>query len=346
MLRKLLDRLQRPLQSAARHGALVDAAYQYLLGRPADPGGRAHFIQELAAGRLTPAALLQQLAHSEEACSQREAMLSDPALASRTPVATKLWQNLSACNALPQAAFDTLWQALYAPGRPLIIGQADYATQHRRRYHEMANAVRVLLADTPAPAPRLLEFGVSEFSAAWHRIQPDLTVHLADRPVPEDYIGFTAARAREKLGCDDFFYADLSEPEILPVTRKGQYHLVLCTEVIEHLIVAPVTLLRCLLGLLAPGGHLYLTTPNLYRRDHLAAMARREAFLPAYPGAAGNWDAHHHHHEFCGSEMLQAIEMAGGTPVTYGFSGCWDSATSLPEAQRGNMVFIIAAKSL
>ena len=93
-----------------------------------------------------------------------------------------------------------------------------------------------------------------------------------------------------------------SYPELEP------HDLVVCGEVIEHLHVAPVPVLRFLARALAPRGHLILQTPNA------TALPKRLRMLlgrnpydpirddPANPG---------HFHEYTVGELRSAVEAAG-----------------------------------
>jgi len=76
-------------------------------------------------------------------------------------------------------------------------------------------------------------------------------------------LGFTVINLDREVDVPDEINmsADLNVPGDLPIAR-GQFDIVLCQEVIEH-VENPWDLLRKARGALRLGGHLVLTTPNI-----------------------------------------------------------------------------------
>ena len=104
------------------------------------------------------------------------------------------------------------------------------------------------------------------------------------------------------------------------------FDLVLCCELIEHLVHDPMHLLFEGHRILAPGGHLLLTTPNAVSLSSVAAVLRG-AYNPQvfsrYP-RAGNRDTPHVR-EYTPKELAVAIEAAGfevATLFTSRMAGC------------------------
>jgi len=322
--------------------ALVSAAYRFVLGREADAAGLEGYVAALEQGR-TAIWLLESLGASEEYGSRDDGpMKARLAGAGLTELsANALSSELQCCDALPRARYDALWNEIFASGRPLIVGQAEYATTHRERFFELMNAALVLTRGRTSP--RVLEFGPSEFSAMYARLIPALELVIADRPVPPDYVGFTEARCRASLGCAGFGSVDLASiPDMdAKFAALGVFDLIVMTEVLEHLPVHPVDVLARVLRLLAPGGALYLTTPNFFAQAHLEQLERGENPCPVYPQGEGNWDAHHHYREFEAVELTQFVRDAGGRVDAFYFSGCWDPPGALPLQRRGNIVFVV-----
>lgn len=95
-------------------------------------------------------------------------------------------------------------------------------------------------------------------------------------------------------------------------------------EVLEHLLVEPVALVRDLLSLLSPSGLLYLTTPNFFRPENMERFAAGCNPQPYYPGTAQNWDAHYHHREYSMTELMDVVQQAGGVLAAAYFSDCWN----------------------
>lgn len=67
----------------------------------------------------------------------------------------------------------------------------------------------------------------------------------------------------------NFVYCDLTRE----IPESGQYDVIVLCEVVEHLPVPLHGILEKLVALLAPGGHVFVTTPNLYRLRNLVRMA-------------------------------------------------------------------------
>jgi SAM-dependent methyltransferase len=87
-----------------------------------------------------------------------------------------------------------------------------------------------------------------------------------------------------------------------------QHDVVICGEVIEHLHVAPVPVLRFIASGLREGGHLILQTPNA------TALPKRIRMLLGrnpYDPIRENERNPGHYHEYTVSELLAAVEAAG-----------------------------------
>lgn len=322
--------------------ALVTAAYRFVLRREPDPQGLADYVAALEQGR-SATWVLEQLGGSEEF---RNA--TDLRIASRLAetgltglAASPLSVELQRCEALPRARYDALWRQIFESGRPLVIGQAEYGRTHRERFFELMNAFVILTRGISSP--RVLEIGPSELTAMYAQLVPDVEFVIADRPVPDDYVGFTEARCREKFGCARYGYVDLADLRDMDarLPALGDFDLVIMAEVLEHLPVHPVDVLSRLLARLRPEGRLYLTTPNVLSHAHLEALARGENPAAVFPRGEDNWDAHHHYREYEAVELARWLEAAGGRLLAFCFSGCWDPpGASIPPHRRGNLVFL------
>jgi len=340
---------RRPKAEAEDNEELVRLAYRHLLGREPDAGGLAVYRERLNRGELRAGAFLRELVGSAEF---RQGI--DPE--SATPEFRHYLDNREAtleralrdCEVLSREDYDRHWRTVFQDEAKLVIGQREYAPQHRERFRELFNAVAVLLREHPRP--RLLEFGVSEYSAFYRILFPELALEVSDRPMGDDYIGFNEATSLRVSGAESFRAIDLNRPRSLLDASldglRGRYHVLVFAEVLEHLVVNPLELLEGLLSLLAPGGTLYLTTPSFYRRENLVRLGERLNPQPVYPPGEGNWDAHFHHREFCARELLGTIDEAGGRCRAFYYSDCWDKDVTeeLPEYERGNMVFAIGRR--
>jgi SAM-dependent methyltransferase len=143
----------------------------------------------------------------------------------------------------------------------------------------------------------------------------------------------------------DLARTDLREPKTIQQEHHGKFDLVFCCEVLEHLLVNPVNLLRFLLQFLKPSGFLYLTTPNFLSDINLEKLSLWENPQPVYPQGYSPDEAFHHHvREYAMPELLRFVIEAGGVVDSFAFSGCWqppeEVARSWPEQLR-NMITVI-----
>ena len=270
---------------------------------------------------------------------------SDSAFSLHLPAQVEsLSRELEDARLVDKNAYETVWKEIFQERENLIIGQREYGRQHKQRFLELLNALVLLTRDKENP--KIIEFGISEFSAFYKRFKPGVLLHTVDRPTDDDYIGFTKKVCENVSGCAHHFEIDLHQPNAIPTQfgdHRRSYDLILFTEILEHLIINPVELLRELLDLLNDNGSLYLTTPNFYSRKNLDLIAARENPQAVYPQRDGNWDAHHHFREYCAKELFEMIEKAGGKTTHFYFSDCWGDENSLtyPAEERENLVFVI-----
>ena len=130
-----------------------------------------------------------------------------------------------------------------------------YAELHRERF---ADILRLCRSEVPRPQARVLDVGRSE-----------LTAHLLSFYRNVQTLGLAASiddgghREITSLGGVPHIIFDLLESYDLSAWPQcGPFDLIVFSEVIEHLSVAPEFVLGCLGSLLADGGVLICTTPN------------------------------------------------------------------------------------
>jgi SAM-dependent methyltransferase len=167
--------------------------------------------------------------------------------------------------------------------------EAVYLRTHARRYELVFD-----LARNVAPAT-VLVVGPSHDSVLLRDVLPGVAI---------DTLGWADHRF-PRIDGERHFEHDLNDADYPAV---GPYDLIVCGEVLEHLHVAPVPVLRHFAAALEPGGRLILQTPNA------TALPKRLRMLvgrnpadpirdePRNPG---------HFHEFTVRELLRAVEDAG-----------------------------------
>lgn len=334
----------------SRYTELVELAYRSVLHRPADADGLANYAAQLASGQLDAEGLLRSLMLSEEytALSRRlsgEALFHGvaPRLSLSEPV-RKLSAALAASSVITWADYIAAWQSVFSnPAYPLVIGQDEYGVTHQRRFFETINALAILGAGRSGA--RLLEFGASDFSVLYRRFFSASTLAIADRPVPEDYIGFTENVARNKLGASEFYAIDLQAAQQFDslLGNMPRFSHILFCEVLEHLVVNPVEIIKFLISLLNDDGILYLTTPNFFRKQNLEKISQRINPQEIYPQGSGNWDAHFHHREFDIRELTAFAKAAQAEVKACYFSDCWDTGqgNQYDDESLGNIVMVL-----
>jgi hypothetical protein len=347
MVSTMLKRLLRHRTQIDYH-RLVSLYYEVALDREADEAGLRSYVDQLESGSIDPVGLMETLRVSDEFSRKNRTydfrndagvkkFLTDDVirlsgvLENSKPISFEEYSR----------AFDDVFTN---PAKALIVGQWEYGAVHKNRFYELVNALHILGVNTHGAT--VLEFGASEFSAIYGRIFPEMALDIADRPVPEDYIGFTREVALGRLAARHYFSIDLNEPSLFHQHTKylPRYSHILFCEVLEHLTVNPVELFAFLLGLLNDGGLIYLTTPNFFSYKNLQRIRSWENPQEVYPVTGENWDTHFHHREFSLKELLRFSELSGGVVKAFYHSGCWDVKSAILDgcpAMRGNLVLVI-----
>jgi SAM-dependent methyltransferase len=244
------------------------------------------------------------------------------------------------------AQYEQLWQALVAEQPESSL---EYFTYHKQRYAELFAAVATYLAGSPTQ--RLLEVGVSGFLPFYKQLFPNLQLVTIDRPIALHGVNADYSLG---VGAEAHYSFDLNEVVLSPEVGSpplGHFDLVICTEVIEHLLVHPSEFIASLLSLLSPTGYLYLTTPNFFSYHRLNALLHGKHPMPVHPQRGQNQDHGHHFREYTLPELCSFTQEAGGTVAAAYFSCCWDDAyvrtaivPSYPELA-GNLVLVAARQS-
>jgi trans-aconitate methyltransferase len=231
---------------------------------------------------------------------------------------------------------DAALAALQAAGR-LRPDQQDYARFHRVRFAEAAQAIVELVGGRADwPACPVVEVGSSITPILYRQVFPHMRLYSACLFRHPQLEGVVQGAAQI-----NFETADLREGAVLPFRDLG---LVMLCEVLEHLVVNPANLFRSLAGSLAPGGLLYVTTPNFFRSAARAQMAAGRNPQPIYRAQYSPADRFHHHvREYSMLELLEAIREAGLSVEVAYYSDCWDSteaAARLPQDAWQNLVVV------
>ena len=163
-----------------------------------------------------------------------------------------------------------------------------YLRTHRQRYALLLDLVRELSPE------RILVVGPSHESTLLREVAPVDTLGWADHRFP-------------RVDGERHVEHDLNDDEY---PELGSYDAIVCAEVIEHLHVSPIPVLRLLGGSLSRGGRLVVQTPNATALPkRLRMLLGQNPYDPIRDAAANPG----HFHEYTVSELREAIEAAGLT---------------------------------
>jgi len=185
----------------------------------------------------------------------------------------------------------------------------DYTKFHQSRFFDQVRALGAIRTKVFGHLDQInvLDVGVMSVSRMYADGIDGLRLHTTDHP----------RRAAENMdfGSLDFYPADL-EIEELSVRYPeliGKFHVIVFCEVLEHLKLSPDEILRDFRKLLAPGGMIYLTTPN--GMGYGTFLAYFESLSPVAGFSRVNKASHLenfiHVREYTAKEMATGFESAG-----------------------------------
>ena len=250
--------------TAAEAREFLEAAYVGVFRRAADPGGLEAYATAMQAG-MSATDILRAFLGSAEFRDAQHARLDDydarldPLLAPfRSSANEALAEELCSRRCLDMDLFERLHEEACRHGYE--VGKEypqDHLVFHKRRFAELLNACCYF--SRRRPHARVLDVGNTQNLAWYKAFLPGIELVAADRPGGPDY-----------ADSDHRIRLDLNTGDLGPLNATAPYNLIVFTEVLEHLSVSPVLLLRQLVALLATDGVLYLTTPNFFRSANLA----------------------------------------------------------------------------
>ena len=303
--------------------------------------GRSAYLK-LLASKNDFLAVLTHLLDSEEFKRKSYDFNRDPIILRYwTPAVQKLTHRLTTERSISYDAFiqqvDRAVQMNRQSARPLG-GQEKYVEHHKVRFWEIANISTILINELGLERkPLILDFGYSVNTLVLELLYPEAVVYSADRP---------AILLPEKRGARGLS-ADLAGDNLEERDFGIKFDLIIFSEVIEHILANPIKILRFLIKHLAPHGYLLVTTPNFFSLHKLHSVGRRINPQSVYPETYGPEDAPHFHiREYSMGELLEISGKAGGVPVAFFFSGCWDTAellSRIPTHEWSNLCVVVQA---
>jgi SAM-dependent methyltransferase len=171
---------------------------------------------------------------------------------------------------------------------------------------------------------------------------PILLRHFGLDVVPTEHDPGAGQFAR--TGRDVLPYSIGSVPPPFPA---GSLDFLVFAEVLEHLNLSPVRVLRELASLLRTGGQLIVTTPNIARLQHIELLAAGENFLEpfeeSFPDNQPATDFVEHVREYSVREVVEAVEATGLGVDTVVMTGWGDNGYSLRPNPYANDIIVLRA---
>jgi SAM-dependent methyltransferase len=307
----------------------VDRVYRRLLDRAATDEETAYILDTAPSFDFA----LQLVTGSDEFLSRRPlAALLRPDDTSGNRQ-TDEYEELLAASSI---GADELEALVAATGVELDETSQVYLRDHRVRFVELVGLVGVL--HQASPLRRIAEIGPTKFLAPLLASLTGAEIVTVERPVADG--GRDDAWA-EAVGVTEHVNLDLNVTplgDVLPEPVRGSCDLVVCGEVVEHLLADPAEILADLLELLAPGGLLVVTTPNYLALRSIRVMEAGRSPASRFSRAEGNVDAHYHLREYTMLEVEEAMAEAGYRVDLAAFSACWDAGDTIVAAWANRQV--------
>jgi len=185
----------------------------------------------------------------------------------------------------------------------------EYTRFHHRRFFDQVRALGAIRTKIFGHLKEInvLDVGVMSVSRMYADGIDGLQLHTTDHPRRSSENG--------TFGSPNFYPADLETEELSIKYPEliGKFQIIFFCEVLEHLKLAPNEILRDFKRLLAPGGTIYLTTPNGMSAG--VFLAYFEAKSPVVQYSRSNRAAHLdnfvHVREHTMRELVSEFENAG-----------------------------------
>ena len=343
--RKLLKKEENPADLDVDHARFVNSAYNLVLNRDTDAAALELYTTLLEKGELRREQVFEILLRSDEYIST-QAPKEEPIFVYefdrdeqfkhfRSKQITSLSEALS-----KHASFTIADMDRAVPG----LAELEYYVLHKKRFLEMMNGL-AFIEQTLATPLNILEIG-SIFSTKFIKtLFPHARISTID-VIDADNIGYRGVYMLDEI-VEQHYKIDLVRENIADIDLRPheKFDIVLLCEVIEHLLINPIKLMKFLLSQMNSGGYMYLTTPNALKRASIECLKRLVIPYPVYPEHYSYADAHMFHvREYGMAELLNFAREAGGVVRAFYFSDCWDdpqSAAAMPPHELSNLVILI-----
>jgi SAM-dependent methyltransferase len=237
-----------------------------------------------------------------------------------------------------------------------LVGPLDFFERYVNGQHEgdvyvqtHAARFRETLAWLPpdlGASPRVLELGAVPYA-----MTVLMKVHAGARVDPLSFYEVEYAHAAEhvvtnRVTGERFVFPFVPvnvERDLYPVAA-AEYDLVLCCEILEHLLINPSHMLAEAHRALRPGGYLLISTPNVVRSENVAALVEGRNINDRYHG---NGVYGRHNREFTRAEVEALVTACGFDLVRSETRDVYPppACPPAPGAGREDTIFVLARAS-
>ncbi len=185
----------------------------------------------------------------------------------------------------------------------------EYTKFHHARFYDQCRALVAIRKKHFPTLPKInvLDIGVMTVSLMYQEAVEGLELFTCDHPRRVEFI--------KNFASPNFYPVDLENEDIGERHPEmiGKFHAILFCEVLEHLRVNPSEILSDFRRILAPGGLIYLTTPNGIGYGAMLAIFERKSPAAVYSrkNAERERGGHIHVREHSERELLEWITEAG-----------------------------------
>jgi 2-polyprenyl-3-methyl-5-hydroxy-6-metoxy-1,4-benzoquinol methylase len=165
-----------------------------------------------------------------------------------------------------------------------------YMEARRHAYHSIAaNCIRFL-----APGARILDFGAGPCDSTAVLARMGFSCTAVD-DFQDEWHGLGANRSRIQTFAEHAGVNLIVSDHLPQALSKESFDMVMLHDVIEHFADSPRELLLSLIGILKPGGYLYISVPNAVNlRKRLLVLSGRTNYprFPAFYWSGPCWRGH------------------------------------------------------
>jgi hypothetical protein len=313
----------------------IRIAYSVILGRPVDMHGYTHYMKELLDGSTTPSGIIKRFILTDEYRARNKASAS-PYSTNEDPTFTNYYTKEVDSNTKMTRSFKlSTYNDFVESVKNNQGAMGGYFIEHSRRFYEMVSTIAFLVKQLDGQPINVLDFGTSH------------TANMVSKALDNRCALYDCDIEHSKTlppFIKKQFVLNLERDNLRNHILDTKMDIIIFCEVIEHLRVNPSNLFRFLKNNLAPGGYLFITTPNFFRSQNVSHFKARLPMQPYVPESMSYNQLHGYHvREYCANELMEFGTVSGLQLYAFWFSDCWDAVSAsetMPPEELGNLCFV------